>query len=70
MSLANSNTSAWAVNENTTGAATRTYRVSEAVGTCRDPDPLEAAVDELEVSGCDRAAIPVLWTNAKASDQF
>jgi hypothetical protein len=36
------------------------YRVREAVGVFRDPDKLEAAVDDLEISGFDRAAISVL----------
>ena len=44
-------------------------RVKEAVGVFRDPNALEAAVDELEVSGFDRAAISVLATDAKATEQ-
>lgn len=37
-----------------------TYRVREAVGVFDDPDALEAAVDELEEAGFDRAAFSVL----------
>ncbi len=45
------------------------YWVKEAVGVFRDPDALEAAVDALEVSGFDRAAMSVLATDAKATEQ-
>jgi len=44
-------------------------RVKEAVGVFRDPAVLEAAVDALEVSGFDRAAISVLATDTKAAKQ-
>jgi outer membrane lipoprotein SlyB len=43
--------------------------VKEAVGVFRDSNALEAAVDELEVSGFDRAAVSVLATDAKATEQ-
>lgn len=46
----------------------RTYRAREAVGVFSDANALEAAVDELEVSGFDRAAISVLATDAKMKD--
>lgn len=45
-------------------------KVKEAVGVFRDPKALEAAVDELEVSGFDRAAVSVLATDAKATEQI
>lgn len=51
-----------------TGAAMGAYRAREAVGVFGDPDVLEAAVDELEVSGFNRAAISVLGTDTKARD--
>ncbi len=38
------------------------YRTREAVGVFSDPDALEAAIDELERSGFDRACISVLGT--------
>lgn len=44
-------------------------KVKEAVGVFRDANALEAAVDELEVSGFDRAAISVLATDAQATQQ-
>lgn len=52
------------------GAATQTYWTKEAVGVFANPDALEAAVDELEVSGFDRAAISVLATDSRARDQL
>lgn len=42
----------------------------EAVGVFTDPNTLEMAVDELEVSGFDRAAISVLGTDEKAKEQI
>ncbi|MDE2583566.1 MAG: hypothetical protein KGL52_18170 [Rhodospirillales bacterium] len=39
-----------------------TYRSREAVGVFPDADALEAAVDQLEISGFDRARISVLGT--------
>lgn len=51
-----------------TYSASRTYRAREAVGVFSDPDALEAAVDALEVSGFDRAAVSVLATGAKAKE--
>lgn len=44
-------------------------KVKEAVGVFRDAKALEAAVDELEVSGFDRAALSVLATDPKAKEQ-
>ncbi|HEY7247980.1 MAG TPA: hypothetical protein VH678_29300 [Xanthobacteraceae bacterium] len=44
----------------------RGRKAREAVGVFQSPDALEAAVDALEVSGFDRAAISVLATDAKA----
>ena len=70
MSSAKSDTWAPEATEKTTNAATHTYRVREAVGVFRDPACLEAAVDELEVSGFDRAAISVLATDEKARGQL
>jgi outer membrane lipoprotein SlyB len=42
----------------------------EAVGVFADPATLETAVDELEVSGFDRAAISVLGTDKEAKEQI
>jgi outer membrane lipoprotein SlyB len=50
-------------------AAEGNGRIKEAVAVFGDPGKLEAAVDELEISGFDRAAISVLATDAKASEQ-
>jgi hypothetical protein len=47
-----------------------TYRVREAVGVFADPESLEAAVDELEVSGFDRAGISVLGTEAEVKERI
>ncbi len=47
-------------------ANTWTYRAREAVGVFADPDALEAAVNQLEGSGLDRASISVLGVDAKA----
>jgi hypothetical protein len=47
-----------------------TDRVREVVGAFQNPEALEAAVDSLEVSGFDRAAISVLATDAKAKAQI
>ena len=44
-------------------------KVKEAVGVFRDDKALEAAVDELEVAGFDRAAMSVLATDAQAKEQ-
>lgn len=44
-------------------------KVKEAVGVFRDAKALETAVDELEVSGFDRAAISVLATDVQATQQ-
>jgi outer membrane lipoprotein SlyB len=55
--------------EDMTKTASLTYRAKEAVGVFSDPNALEAAVDELEVSGFDRAAVSVLATDARAKDQ-
>jgi hypothetical protein len=54
--------------EDMTDTANRTYRAREVVGVFSDANALEAAIDELEVSGFDRAAISVLATSAKAKD--
>ncbi len=42
-----------------------TYRAREAVGVFSDPNALETAVNELEVSGFDRASISVLGSDAE-----
>lgn len=49
---------------------TWTYRAREAVGVFPDPDALEAAVSDLEVSGFDRAAISVLGTNEAVKERI
>ena len=49
---------------------TRKYWVREAVGVFADAGALEAAIDELESSGFDRAAISVLATVATAREQL
>ncbi len=56
------------ITADTTDTASRSYRAREAVAVFSDPDALEAAVDALEVSGFDRAAISVLATGAKAKE--
>ncbi|MGB8365072.1 MAG: hypothetical protein ACLQUZ_10080 [Rhizomicrobium sp.] len=47
-----------------------TSSVTEVVGVFHDPASLEAAVDELEVSGFNRAAISVLATEEKAKEKI
>ena len=49
---------------------TMTYPAREAVGVFDTPDALEAAVDELEISGFDRAAISVLASDATVRDRL
>jgi outer membrane lipoprotein SlyB len=56
--LAASDASSWA------------YGAREAVGVFRDPATLEAAVDALELSGFDRAAISVLATHGAARQRL
>ena len=55
--------------EQTSAAGPDNDAAREAVGVFPDPDALEAAVDALEVSGFDRAAISVLPTDEKAREQ-
>jgi hypothetical protein len=50
-------------------SGTYSYRAREAVGVFADPDRLEAAVDQLEVSGFDRATISVLATDETVKDR-
>jgi hypothetical protein len=50
-------------------SGTYTYGAREAVGVFADPDMLEAAVDQLEVSGFDRATISVLATDETVKDR-
>jgi hypothetical protein len=50
-------------------AAPETDDAREAVAVFPDSDALEAAIDALEVSGFDRAAISVLATDEKAREQ-
>jgi hypothetical protein len=45
------------------------YSVREAVGVFADPEALERAVDELEISGFDRAALSVLATDGTIKDR-
>ena len=48
---------------------TALYRAREAVGVFAEPDALEAAVDELEISGFDRAGISVLAGDQKVIER-
>jgi hypothetical protein len=54
--------------EATEDSGTVTYSAREAVGVFDNVDVLEAAVDELEISGFDRAAISVLASDKKVTD--
>lgn len=54
------------MSEDTIKTAAAKEGAREAVGVFRSPDALETAVDALEISGFDRAAISVLATDAKA----
>jgi hypothetical protein len=45
------------------------YSVREAVGVFSDPEALERAVDELQVSGFDRAALSVLASEGTIKDR-
>jgi len=49
---------------------TISYPPREAVGVFANPEALEAAVDELEVSGFDRAAISVLASDEKVKERI
>jgi hypothetical protein len=46
------------------------YRAREAVGVFTDADALVAAVEDLELSGFDRAAISVLASNEKVKERI
>lgn len=46
------------------------YRAREAVGVFDDGDALEAAVDELEIAGFNRAAVSVLATDEKVKERI
>jgi VIT1/CCC1 family predicted Fe2+/Mn2+ transporter len=48
---------------------TALYRAREAVGVFADPDALEAAVDELEIAGFDRAGISILASDQKVMER-
>jgi hypothetical protein len=52
-----------------TNPAEHSEAIKEVVGVFQDPKALEAAVDELEISGFDRAAISVLATDAQSVQQ-
>jgi hypothetical protein len=56
------------MSENTNG--TVHYSAREAVGVFSDFDALEAAIDELEVSGFDRAAVSVLASDKKVKERM
>jgi hypothetical protein len=58
------------VSEMSDTSGTVNYSVREAVGVFSDFDALEAAVDELEVSGFDRAAISVLASDEKIKERM
>ena len=47
-----------------------TYSVREVVGVLPDPDTLQAAIEELEIAGCDRALISVLASDDKIKDRL
>ncbi|MEH6951874.1 hypothetical protein V4R08_11130 [Nitrobacter sp. NHB1] len=56
------------MSENTSG--TVNYSAREAVGVFSDFEALETAVDELEVSGFDRAAVSVLASDQKIKERM
>ncbi len=56
--------------ETTSSTGTWNYRARETVGVFADPEALEAAVDELEVSGFDRAALSVLASDDKVKERL
>ena len=49
---------------------TWTYRAREAVGVLADPDKLESAVEVLEETGFDRAAISILASDAAVKERL
>lgn len=53
-----------------TGSGTWTYRAHEVVGVFASPEALEAAVDQLEVAGFDRAALSVLASDTKVKERI
>jgi hypothetical protein len=58
------------VTKDLAATATWIYGAREAVGDFPNPEALEAAVNELEISGFDRSAISVLATEAKAKGRI
>jgi hypothetical protein len=56
------------MNERTQKQARTSYRAREAVGVFADPEALRLAVEELELSGFDRAAISVLASDEKMKE--
>jgi hypothetical protein len=56
--------------ENTLDDGGERYKAREAVGVFDSAEALEAAVDELEISGFDRAAISVLASDAVVRDRL
>ena len=56
--------------ENISDDGTPGYAHREAVGVFENADALEAAVDELEISGFDRAAISVLASDKTVKDRL
>jgi hypothetical protein len=55
--------------ESDSNDGTRGYCVREAVGVFADPGALEAAVDELGISGFDRATLSVLASDEKVKER-
>lgn len=58
------------MSEQSLGSSSWTYNVREAVGLFADPDALEAAVDELEIAGFDRAGISVLGAGDEVKERI
>jgi hypothetical protein len=57
------------MSKNNSTDETWSYRPREAVGVFADPEALEAAVSELEISGCGRATLSVLASNEKVKER-
>lgn len=58
------------MSENTNENGIVNYSAREAVGVFSDFEALEAAVDELEVSGFDRATVSVLASDKKIKERM
>jgi hypothetical protein len=57
------------MNQSNSSEEAWTYSAYEAVGVFADPEALEAAIDELEVSGFNRATISVLATDQTVKER-